>query len=145
MRRLPFRSLVSLFHLNSFFMQRFTSRINMADEKHSDALDHVDEKAEKLKDIDTSLHPVDDQDDPVVKRIKRKVDFRLSAILAVRLWYNSNRNRCANNDCQLTSCSTASTKSTAQICQMRKNSRYPSTTEQKAYSVQPRCRHGRRP
>jgi hypothetical protein len=57
----------------------------MEDEKHSAALDHVDENAEKLKDSETPLQPFDDQDDPVVKRIKRKVDFRLSAILAVRL------------------------------------------------------------
>jgi hypothetical protein len=100
--------------------QWFASGIRMADEKHSDALDHVDEEAEKLKDVDTSLQLVDDQDDPAVKRIKRKVDFRLSAILAVRLWNNSSCNHCANSDCQLTSCFTASTKSTAPASQMRK-------------------------
>jgi hypothetical protein len=53
----------------------------MADEKQTQALDHVDERGIKLGDSDTSLRAV--QDDPRVKRIKRKVDYRLSAILAV--------------------------------------------------------------
>ena len=56
----------------------------MTDDKRLDALEHVDERGEKVGDSsDTSLQPVDDSEDPRVKRIKRKVDFRLSAILAV--------------------------------------------------------------
>ena len=54
----------------------------MADEKETQATDHVDERGIKLGDSDTSLRAV--HDDPRVKRIKRKVDYRLSAILAVR-------------------------------------------------------------
>ena len=56
----------------------------MTDDKRSDTLNHVGERGEKMGDSSsTSLQPVDDSDDPRVKRIKRKVDFRLSAILAV--------------------------------------------------------------
>lgn len=53
----------------------------MTVEKESQALGHVDERGKELGNSDTSLHAV--RDDPRVKRIKRKVDFRLSAILAV--------------------------------------------------------------
>lgn len=59
----------------------------MADEKYAVTLRHVDEHGVKLYDSDTSLQRVvDDSDDERVKRIKRKVDLRLSAILAVRHW-----------------------------------------------------------
>lgn len=53
----------------------------MADVKDAEKAGHIDEHAVKPGDSDTSLSPV--EDDPRVKRIIRKVDYRLSAILAV--------------------------------------------------------------
>jgi hypothetical protein len=125
--------------LFGFVIVIFTSKLKMTDKKHSDALDHADEKRKKLKDSETSLQPVDDQDDPTVKRIKRKVDFRLSAILAVRLWNNSSRNLCANANSPATLLRQPNRPHQPPKCV---RILYPSTAECKAHIEQARGRYG---